>query len=88
MSNVINAVVHDANTNKTFVSMWVWLKKHGRCAKLNGKVYDVKTSRNGKSYLLLENFLGKTRQDGRRWQTVPVNSIISIKKDKKVYVCV
>ena len=82
---IIEKVLNDANKDKRIVKINARLKSNGRFASLNGQVYDIKTANDGHKYVVIENFNGNTRDDGRKWQNVAVESITVIKKDGFVY---
>lgn len=83
--NVISRVLKDANKDKTFVGLTARLKKNGQFRKINGKIHDIRISQDGKGYIIMENFLGQTRKDGRKWQSVSIDNIMSIRSNKINY---
>lgn len=64
--------------SKRFIGGLGRLKKDGRIVELNGQVFARKTSKAGNEYILIDNFLGKKRKDGKkRWQMVLLKNLIS-----------
>jgi hypothetical protein len=86
VKNVIARVMTDSNRDKRFMSALVRLRKNGRFSRINGKVYDIKLSQDGEPYAIVDNLVGTTRKHStRKWQSVPLNQIIQIKKDGFLY---
>jgi len=85
MKKVISRVLMDAKKDKQFIGATIRLKKNGRFSKINAQIFDVKVSQDGEVYVVLENRFADDRQDGRKWQSVAVENIISVRKDGMTY---
>lgn len=84
--NTIAKVITDSMNDGRFFSALVRLKKNGQFSRINGKVYDVRTGRNGNEYAIVDNFEGNLRPGRtRRWQTVPLQNVILVRKDGYTY---
>jgi len=83
--NVISRVLHDARKSKEFVGLTVRLKKDGTWRKINGQIYDLKLNQDGAGYVVMQNFFAPERKDGKRWQSVSMDNIVSVRANKKTY---
>jgi len=83
--NRIARAITKSKKDKKIIGAQIRLKKNGRFASVNGKVKDIKVSRDGEVYFTMENFLGTKRKDGRKWQSVKLANVIKVFRDGKVY---
>lgn len=87
--STVEKVMHDANNDKRFFSALVRLKKNGRFARVNGKVYHIGTNKKtGEEYAVVKNYVRKNEEnaDTHAWQTVVLNRVLQVKKDGYRYV--
>lgn len=87
--STVEKVMYDANKDKRFFSALVRLKKNGRFARVNGKIYSIGTNkRTGEEYAVVKNYAKKNEQGAYTpaWQTVVLNRVLQIKKDGYRYV--
>lgn len=86
MKNVIARVMNDSNKDKRFFSALVRLKKNGRFSRVNGKVYTVKHTQDGRVYAVIDNLSGTERENHtRKWQTIGFDQILQVRKDGFLY---
>ena len=83
--NVISRVLTDSNKNKQIVGLTVRLKKNGQFAKVNGQVHSININQDGEGYLVMENFFGPERKDGRKWQSVALDNVLSVRANGMKY---
>lgn len=75
----IHDIVDYAIRSKRFVGGLGRLKKNGKVVKINGQIFDRKTSKNGDSFILIDNFLGNPREGtNKRWQVVLLRNLICL----------
>jgi hypothetical protein len=64
---------------KRFIGGLAKLEKDGTLTKLNGQIFDVRTTKNGLSLVLIDNFLGKKRPNqSKRWQAVLAKNLVEV----------
>jgi hypothetical protein len=83
--NKIARIITKSRKDKKIIGAQIRVKKNGRFASVNGKVKEIGVNRDGEVYFLMENFLGKKRKDGRKWQNVRLANVIKVFRDGKVY---
>lgn len=82
--SIIEKVMLDCWNDGRFFSALVRLKKNGRFARVNGKVYGMYLNKkNGETYAVVKNYAKKNEEGANThtWQTVVVNRILQVKKD-------
>jgi hypothetical protein len=81
MDNMYN-IVDDAIKTKRFVGGLGRLKKDGTIVKLNGQVFQRKTTASGDEVLLLDNLLGSPRgKNKKRWQMVLMSNLVAFNEN-------
>ena len=84
--NIISRVLRDANQTKQFVGLTVRLKSNGQFRRINGQVHSIKINQDGQGYIVMENlFLPETRKDGRKWQSVSLDRVLSVRANGMRY---
>jgi hypothetical protein len=84
-SSTITRVMNEVNAKKGFVSLNFRKKSNGQFARAQGKVYDIALNQHGQRYVVMENNLAPVRADGKRWQSVMLDNISSVKFNGKTY---
>lgn len=75
-------IVDYAIASKRFVGGLGRLKKDGSIVKLNGQVFERKTTKSGNEVILIDNFLGKPRKgQKKRWQLVLMNNLVALNEN-------
>lgn len=75
-------IIDYAIKSKRFVGGLGRLKKDGSIVKLNGQVFERRTTANGDEVILLDNFLGHYRKGHKkRWQLVLVNNLVAFNEN-------
>jgi len=82
---IIKLVLKDSVKDKRILKAQIRLKGNGRFSSFTGQIHNIKTNKDGDQYMIVNNFNGKVRKDGKRWQSVRVDNVIQIKKDGKLY---
>jgi len=78
IKNMFNIIDH-AIESKKIIGGLGRLKKDGSIVKLNGQIFQRKTTKNGDEVVLIDNFLGKPRKNQKkRWQLVLVDNLIAL----------
>lgn len=76
--NLVEILQYHVKT-KRFIGGLCKLEKDGTLTKINGQVFDVRTTKNGLSLCLIDNFLGKKRPNQkRRWQAVLTKNLVAL----------
>jgi len=77
--NLIEILEFHAKT-KRFIGGLCKLEKDGTLTKINGQVFDIRTTKNGLSLVLIDNLLGKKRpgQNGKRWQAILTKNLVCL----------
>lgn len=83
--NKVARIITKSQKDKRVIGAQIRLKKNGRFASINGKIKDIKVSKDGNVYFTIENFIGNKRKDGRKWQSVRLDNVIKVFRDGKVY---
>ena len=74
MFNIIDRNI----ASKRFVGGLGRLKKDGSIVRLNGQVFERRTTKNGDDVILLDNLLGKPRKGSKkRWQLVLIRNLVA-----------
>ena len=69
--------------SKRFIGGLGRLKKDGSIVKINGQIFERRTTKGGVEVVLIDNFLGKTRKgQKKRYQLVLVDNIIALNENK------
>jgi hypothetical protein len=77
-SNLIEILQYHKRT-KRFIGGLCKLEKDGTLTKINGQVFDIRTTKAGLSLVLFDNFLGKRRPgQKRRWQAVLAKNLTQV----------
>ncbi len=64
---------------KRFIGGLCKLEKDGTITKINGQVFDIRTTKSGLNLVLIDNFLGKKRPgQTKHWQAILAKNIIAI----------
>jgi hypothetical protein len=75
-------IIDYAIKSKRFVGGLGRLKRDGSIAKLNGQVFERRTTKSGDEVILLDNFLGTHRKgQKKRWQLVLVNNLVALNEN-------
>lgn len=75
-------IVDYAITTKRFIGGLGRLKKDGTVVKLNGQVFQRKTTAAGDEVILLDNFFGKPRKgQKKRWQLVLMANLVALNEN-------
>ena len=75
-------IVDYAIKSKRFVGGLGRLKKDGSIVKLNGQVFERKTTKKGDEVILIDNFLGKPRKgQKKRWQLVLMDNLVALNEN-------
>lgn len=75
-------IVDYAIKTKRFVGGLGRLKKDGSVVKINGQVFQRKTTKNGDEVILIDNFLGKSRAgQTKRWQLVLMSNLVALNEN-------
>jgi len=83
--NIIEKVLVDASKDKRIVKINARLKKNGQFTSINGQVHKIKTAKDGHQYVVFKNFNGHKDNPEQKWQNIPVNLILAIRKDGFLY---
>jgi selenophosphate synthetase-related protein len=82
LSNMYNIVDYAIKT-KRFVGGLGRLKKDGSIVKINGQIFDRKTTKNGDEVILVDNFFGKPRKGTKkRWQLILMKNLVALNENK------
>lgn len=82
MSTNIVSLIDYAVKTKRFVSGLVRLKKNGNIVKINGQIFERKTTKSG-DVIIIDNFLGNKRENSnKKWQMILVDNILELKENK------
>jgi len=75
-------IVDYAIKSKRFVGGLGRLKKDSSIVKLNGQIFERKTTKKGDEVILIDNFLGKPRKgQKKRWQLVLMNNLVALNEN-------
>jgi selenophosphate synthetase-related protein len=75
-------IVDYAIDSKRFVGGLGRLKKDGSIVKLNGQIFERRTTKKGDEVILIDNFLGKPRKgQKKRWQLVLMNNLVALNEN-------
>lgn len=81
LSNLYDIVDYAIKT-KRFVGGLGRLKKDGSIVKLNGQIFDRRTTKSGDEVLLIDNFFGKARKGStKRWQLVLLKNLVALNEN-------
>lgn len=76
-------IVDYAIASKRFIGGLGRLKKDGSIVKLNGQIFERKTTKNGDEVIIIDNFLGKPRKgQKKRWQLVLMNNLVALNENR------
>ena len=79
MFNIIDRNI----ASKRFVGGLGRLKKDGSIVRLNGQIFDRKTTKSGDEVVLIDNFLGKPRKGtSKKWQLVLVDNLVAFNEER------
>lgn len=75
-------IIDYAISSKRFVGGLGRLKKDGTIGKLNGQIFERRTTKGGDEVILVDNFFGKKRKGhNKRWQLVLVKNIVALNEN-------
>jgi hypothetical protein len=75
-------IIDYAIKTKRFIGGLGRLKKNGTVVKINGQIFERKTTKSGDEVILIDNFLGKPRKgQKKRWQLVLIKNILSLNEN-------
>jgi len=75
-------IVDYAIKSKRFVGGLGRLKKDGSIVKLNGQIFERRTTKSGDEVILLDNFLGSDRRgQKKRWQLVLMDNLVALNEN-------
>jgi len=78
--NKVARAIYQARKDGSEIKANIRLKKNGRFSSVNGKVEDLKVSRDGFAYVTV-----KVTDGDKDYQTVRLENILTVNKDNKVY---
>jgi len=82
MINNMFEIVDYAIRTKRFVGGLGRLKKDGTIVRLNGQIFERRTTKKGDEVILIDNFLGKPRKgQKKRWQLVLMNNLVALNEN-------
>ena len=68
--------------SKYFVGGLGRLLKDGSIVRLNGQIFERRTTKSGNEVILLNNFLGKPRKGtSEKWQLILVDNIVALNEN-------
>lgn len=83
MNNNMFDIIDYAIKTKRFVGGLGRLKKDGSIVKLNGQVFERRTTKSGEVVILIDNFLGNAREgQTKRWQLVLLKNILAFNENR------
>lgn len=69
-------------TTRRFIGGLGRLKKNGTIKKINGQIFERRTTKTGKEVILIDNFLGTPRKGSKkRWQLVLVDNLVALNEN-------
>lgn len=76
-------VIDYAIKTKRFIGGLGRLKKDGTIVKIHGQIFERKTTKKGDEVILIDNFLGKSRNGkSKRWQLVLIENLVALNENK------
>lgn len=64
---------------KRFIGGLCKLEKDGSITKINGQVFDIRTTKNGLNMVLIDNLLGRKRPgQSKHWQAILAKNIVCL----------
>lgn len=79
----ITDAIDEAIRTKRFIGGLGLLKKDGSIVRLNGQVFERRTTKAGHEVILLDNFFGNIRKgQKKRWQLVLLNNLVALNENK------
>lgn len=82
MINNMFTIVDFAIRTKRIIGGLGRLKKDGSIVKLNGQIFERRTTKKGDEVILIDNFLGKPRKNQKkRWQLVLMNNLVALNEN-------
>jgi hypothetical protein len=86
MINNLFSMIDHAIKTKRFVGGLGRLQRDGTIAKLNGQIFQRRTTRNGKSVILMDNLLGNRRVgQNKHWQLVLTENLVALNEEGWVH---
>jgi hypothetical protein len=83
MINNMYDIIDYAIKTKRFVGGLGRLKKDGSISRINGQIFQRRTTKNGDEVILIDNFLGHARRgQNKRWQLVLVKNLVALNENK------
>lgn len=76
-------IIDYAITTKRFVGGLGRLKKDGTISRINGQIFERRTTKKGDEVILVDNFLGRARKgQKKRWQLILVKNLVALNENK------
>jgi hypothetical protein len=76
-------IVDYAIKTKRFVGGMGRLKKDGSIVRINGQIFERRTTKSGDEVFLIDNFFGKVRKgSSKRWQLVLMKNLIALNENR------
>ena len=78
----MNAIIDSAIRTKRFVGGLGRLQRDGTISKLNGQIFQRRTTRAGKEVILVDNLLGNQRAgQNKRWQLMIMDNLVLLNEN-------
>jgi len=75
-------LVDEAIRTKHFIGGLGRLKKNGSIVRINGQIFERKTTKSGEEMILIDNFLGKARKNSKKkWQIVLLQNLVALNQN-------
>lgn len=82
MINNMFSIIDHAIRTKRFVGGLGRLQRDGTIKKLNGQIFQRRTTRNNEQIIVMDNLLGNRRAgQNKRWQIVLVKNLVSLNEE-------
>ena len=79
----LNDIIDYAIKTKRFVGGFGKLQRDGSISKLNGQIFQRRTTRAGKEIILIDNMLGNPRAgQNKRWQIILMENLVELRENK------
>jgi hypothetical protein len=76
--NLIEILQYHLKT-KRFIGGLCKLEKDGSITKINGQIFDIRTTKSGLNLVLIDNLCGKKRAgQKKRWQAILAKNLIQV----------
>ena len=76
-------IIDYAIKTKRFVGGLGRLKKDGTIKKINGQIFERRTTKGGEEVILIDNFFGTPRKgQKKRWQLVLMKNLVALNENR------